>query len=941
MKRYAERLLGVNHGEWRGLGLFFLLYFLNAFGACIGLNAGDSLFIEAYGVNNIPVIFPLTSVFTVLVTFVLSYLSNRFRITLYARAVFAVLCMLLILIYVCMVKQHERALFAAVLFVFAYSFFIITKTLLFDLSGAFFDLRQSKRLFPLFSSGTVLGLASAGLLTGKLLRLVNTSIHLVPVWAGCIALTGAVMAVLIRFMNVKTTEDSGSPDQEHRTHPFRDLLHSIVSQFRSLKRSRLLMCIAVISFAAAFAVVHFDFIYMSAVKERYGDAEKVTRVFGQVRGYSTLIAFILQFLLSTLLIRMMGITQVLFIFPLFFSCIYGFIFFRVSFAAVIAGRLGYYITKEAFHFPALIPLFNALSGKVRQYSNALINNIVAQAGIVASGIFLTVFVKSDILTIRWSIPAILVLLMLMLAMILIIRREYVRELLSHIREQSPSQLDILEAVKGLKGSGALASMKEILRGRDRDLILFVIESLKSMGSEEADPDIIALLAKHDDPVIAGNVFEYFGDTYKQGIITVLDDVLAFNNERTKLLVLDYLARFFPASRTQGRDRAESYIRRLFADAQPRVRIKAASILARSKEAEEREKAEKYMSGELDKASAAGVLVLIETVLADRSDFIIGRILAQKDKFRVEADADRDHIRRYLDILARFPEPRVLAPAAAMIQEDASLLGVMRTRLTSIHSQDECARYAQAIMDVRSCDTGDRNMLSILTRLLLFLRYLPEEQESFLLEMLFASHRTGRLHFKIADRVPLFNIQPDEELKKRLEIWVLRELEAMQECILAQHEFRDRDALFSNIFQDETSRLLQARKEAVLNVIQYQYADQQMDIAVSGLRSSSSRLHTSAVETIENILPRKTADLLIPFIEGNPDRAYEQSRQLLRDFDLERVFGEWIDSDIAWLSCLAMYLAAECGFKGLRNKIEQKGAGTALERELRKAFLDTV
>ena len=940
LKRSAERLLGINHGEWGILSLFFLLYFLNGFGACIGLNAGDSLFIEGYGVENIPVIFLCTSVFTVLVTLFLSYLANRFRITAYARAVFAVLFVLLGLTYICLVTRPGQVLFTAVLFVFAYSFFIITKTLLFDLSGVFFDLRQSKRLFPLFSSGTVLGLASAGLLTGQLLALVHRSIHLVPVWGVCLALAGVTMAFMIRRMNVSIVAETDSPARKKPVHPLHDLMEGIVFQLRSLKRSRLLLCIAVVSFATAFVVVHFDFIYMSAVKERFGDPEKVTQVFGKVRGYSTLIAFSLQFMLSTLLIRVMGITQVLFIFPLFFTFIYGMIFCRISFAAVLIGRFGYYITKEAFHFPALTPLFNALSGKVRKYANALINNIVAQSGIVAGGLFLAIFVKSGILSVQGSIPAALVLLLLMLGMMILIRKEYVRELLSNIKEQSPRQLDMLEAVKVLKGTGALASMREILRGEDRELILFVIESLKRMDSAQADPEIIALLVQHDDPVIARKVLEYFHGTFKSGIISVMDDVLAFDNEQTKLLLLDYMASFFPDPKDRGSDRVEPYIRRLFDDTHACVRMKAASVLSCADSAEDREQAREYMAAELRNASADDVLALIQTVLADTSDFIIDQILAQKGKFPVHTRAEHDLIPRYLDILARFPVSRVLSHVLTMVHEDESLLGVIRTRFTSIHSEEECRQYADAILELRSGDM-DPGRLTTLTKMLLYLRRLPAEEEAFLLEMLFSSPRTGRLHFQIAAKTPYFLTQPDETMDRRLSTWVLREIEGMQACLFAQREFRDEDTQYSHIFEDETARLMQARKDAVLNVIQYQYADQQMDIAVSGLRSSSPGLHASAVETIENILPRKTAELLIPFIEGNLDKAYEQSREQQDALDLEGILGEWIDSDIAWLSCLAMYLAAECRLTGLKGMIEKKRTGSPLAGELRESFLQTV
>jgi hypothetical protein len=275
-----------------------------------------------------------------------------------------------------------------------------------------------------------------------------------------------------------------------------------------------------------------------------------------------------------------------------------------------------------------------------------------------------------------------------------------------------------------------------------------------------------------------------------------------------------------------------------------------------------------------------------------------------------------------------------------VHEDESLLGVIRNRLTSIHSEEECRTYADAILESKSKDK-DTGKLNILTRLLLFLRHLPPDQEGFILEMLFKSRRTSRLHFQIAAKVPYFNTRPDEALQSRLNTWVLREIEGMEECLLAQDAFKDKDAQFSNIFKDETARLLQARQEAVLSMIQYLYADLQIGVAVGGLKSSSTRLQASAIETIENILPRKTAELLIPFIEGNIDKAYEQSKQQHPAFDLERVFGEWVNSDIAWLSCLALYLAAQCRFKGLWGIIEKKETDNPLENELRASYLEKV
>ncbi|MBN8217064.1 MAG: MFS transporter [Spirochaetes bacterium] len=889
MSALARRLFAFKEGEARPAGLLFALFFVVSFGNGIGLSAGESLFIQAWGIEQLPFAF-LAAALTVLTAAVLlARLGQRRALSSFWRAVYAAAAAIALVLTAGLYLFPGSRGVSALLFVFAYTALVLLKNLLLQLSEAMFDLRQLKRFFALVSSGAVLGMALGGLGLGALLAVLPDTRALIAVWA--LALCGALWLSVPIFRRHTRAENL--------TEKRREAPAGLLDGFRNLAKSRLFLLLGVASFCTAFLVLQYDFLYMFAVKKTYGSPEEVTKVFGLVRGASTLATFVFQAFFTASLLRVLGLAPVLMLFPAAFLGIYGMVLVRFGMLNVFLGRVGYYLTKEAFYFPSLQPVFNALSEPMRRGAVFFIYSVMGSLGNIAGGLFLLLAVRTGILSLKGSMLVALALGAVLVATTLLIRKAYVKELLSNLQEDSPQQLERVENLRALGGSDAPGMLLAMLQSGDEENVRFSLEFLSRARDAQRDAAVEQLATQTALSPVRRACFRYFGRTLSAKL---LERARGFLSGPDRLPFVDWLgACLAEGTAASLREEAEAALREAMRLPDERVSL-AAAVWAAGAGIQDEE-----ILRILNKA--------VETVDPIQRVFVVERFASHAPRgfegaFRVKAMqwlpglSARDPLAvRLVKSLLKLEDPALVASLVASLTAAASWRPLLPRIFETLEDGGVCERIAAAL------PSDDLVLLTSLPNP-------PPGSHGVLHRLSLDENAALPLRSAACDRLRRCGAGGGEGSRAAYEAAVGRVLDEAFADLRAAASFLGEDKAVQGIFTDEMKRQVRERLSLASGLIELGWTHEHLGGALAALDSENRALRTAALETLENTLPRSIRE---PFTllqewqgagaKGLPLKV-DGEKQLPPAAALERLFL----GATPWRRLLAMHLAGRLDAK---------------------------
>lgn len=916
MTDLARRLFAFKEGEGRPAGLLFGLFFVVSFGNGIGLSAGESLFIQAWGIEQLPFAFLAAALAVLGAAILLSRLGQRVAFRHFFRAIYAAAAASTLLLTAGLYLFPGSRAASALLFVFAYTALVILKNLLLQLSEEMFDLRQMKRFFALVSSGAVLGMAAGGLGLGALLVVVPDTRALIAVWG--LALCGALW--------LSTPIFSRHTRVENLTERSREAPPGLLDGFRNLGQSRLFALLALASFCTAFLVLQFDYLYMIAVKVTYASPEEVTRIFGLVRGISTLATFAFQAFLTASLLRVLGLAPVLLLFPAAFLGIYGMVFARYVMVNVFVGRLGYYLTKEAFFFPALQPVFNALSERMRKGAVFFIYSVMGSLGNVAGGLFLILAIRTGFLGLKQSMIFALALAGVLVATVTLIRRAYVKELLSNLQEDSPRQLERVENLRALGGRDAPGMLLAMLHSGEVETVRFSLEFLSRNRDPERDAAVEALATETPNSRIRRACLRYFGRCLSKKL---LERSRGFLSGPDRLPYVDWIgAAHAPGGASPLAKEAAEALREAMKLPDEKVAIAAAIWAARNGVTDDR------IRPILDRAVQA-VDPIDRVFLVER--FAQNAPHGFQEAFRAKAaqwfpslSAEDPLAVRLVKALLKMEDPILIAEVMGALLARAPWRALLPGILETLEDPAICSRIGAVIPE------GEWALFTALP-------HPPPSTHAVLHRMALDAGAPLPLRVAAAERMRRCATEIKEADRPLYVSAVLAVLEDAWGDLRAVAAFSANEGAVRGIFADEMKRQVRQRLLLASGLIEIGWEKEKLGGALAALDSENKALRIAALETLENTLPRSIRDPFTLLAEwqgagaiGLPAGATGVGAQDPRSA-IERLFL----GATPWRRLLAMHLAGSLDAREYRARVEEvrdaHGVSAALREELLKRW----
>ncbi len=213
--RAVVRMLRVEPGEGRPVGLMATLNFLLCFGAVGIQTAGFALFLERFGPAQIAGAYIVSAIGSAVVAMVYLVAAERMPFPRLTRAVLIALVVGTVAVWTGTAAGSDSARYLLPMW---FQIVINMSMLVFwAIADGLFDVRQAKRLFGVLSAGRSLGFVAGGLAAPLLLHLVDTADLLL---VSAVALTFAV-AILGKVWQLHTAPSVLGPPTSPRPGPGR------------------------------------------------------------------------------------------------------------------------------------------------------------------------------------------------------------------------------------------------------------------------------------------------------------------------------------------------------------------------------------------------------------------------------------------------------------------------------------------------------------------------------------------------------------------------------------------------------------------------------------------------------------------------------------------------------------------------------------------------
>ena len=380
MKRLAE-FLKIRPGEERMASLMMGLMLFASMGYAFGNTGVETLFFTRYGVQFLPYMYMALGLLSFFITMGITALLGRVR----HEKLYVVLPIVVTVVLV----GGWALLFTKldVIYPILWLGMAVVESLnslvIWGYASTMCDTRQSKRLFPLFSTGKILGSVLGGFGTTLLVK-----------WIGTQNLILVMVVAMLFVIVIGKTLIGWRAKPEVRSRRMRKSQPSWIVEmqqgYQFVRKSQLMRLVAVASIL--FSILYFSIAlpFSKAATTQFGNEATLAAFLGAFNALSTAGAFLASLFLANRLFARFGIMPMIMLLPIIYLVGFGTLAIYGVFAAIVAFRFIKMLWLSGIADPAWQTLFNPVPVERRDQVRAFINGVPSQAGTFIAGAILLV-----------------------------------------------------------------------------------------------------------------------------------------------------------------------------------------------------------------------------------------------------------------------------------------------------------------------------------------------------------------------------------------------------------------------------------------------------------------------------------------------------------------------------------------------------------------------
>jgi len=380
MKRLAE-VFKIHPGEERMAVLIIGVMLFTSAGFTLGNTGVETLFFARYGVQFLPYMYMALGLLSFFITMGITALLGRVR----HERLYMVLPVAMAAVLVggwALLFTGLNALYPTLWLGMAV-IDSLTGLVVWGLASMMCDTRQSKRLFPLFNTGRILGSVLGGFGTSLLVKWIGTE-NLILVMAGAML----VAFGLGRMLLGQRAKQEVRSRRVGRSQP--GILAEMQKGYQYVRRSELMRLISVS--AILFSLLFFSIAlpFSKAATIQFADEEALASFLGTFNALSTGGAFLASLFLANRLFARFGIMPMLLLFPFIYLLGFGTLAIYEIFAVIVVFRFIKLFWMHGVAVSAWQAMFNTVPAERRDQVRAFISGVPSQAGTFIAGAILLI-----------------------------------------------------------------------------------------------------------------------------------------------------------------------------------------------------------------------------------------------------------------------------------------------------------------------------------------------------------------------------------------------------------------------------------------------------------------------------------------------------------------------------------------------------------------------
>jgi hypothetical protein len=371
-------LLRIERGEGVKVLQFALLAALLQAGLAVGTGAADTLFLLGVGADGLPIVYLLTPALMLVYIPCYSYLARRLGMQRLLRLTVGVLVIGGLLVAGLLSSGTTSPWVLYLTKLYTGLWFVAQYSVFWNFTDDYFDILDSKRVFPLLSSGSAIGAMTGGVLLSSFSDRLPTALFF-GLWAALAAASWPVAMLIQR--RFRSAAGAAEPDEDPR---LLEVFGTIGSAARRSRHVRLFIIVSFMSFLTA-AVCEFQ--YMTLFSDRRTEAD-LTALFGRM--FIAVSAFQLVFGLfffNRLVLRV-GVPNMALVQPVAFLVTFAFLLIDPSFEAALLGFFVYQGLMPAITYDAHNLLLNATPPTIKAHVRTFVDGLAEPGAVALSGLFL-------------------------------------------------------------------------------------------------------------------------------------------------------------------------------------------------------------------------------------------------------------------------------------------------------------------------------------------------------------------------------------------------------------------------------------------------------------------------------------------------------------------------------------------------------------------------
>ena len=362
---------------------------LTSAGFTLGSTGVETLFFTRYGVEYLPYMYLPLGIISLLTSLGITALLGRVRReTLY---IFIPIGVAALTVFAWMALFSTWLLVYPILWLGKEVINSLISLVTWGIAGTVCDTRQSKRLFPLFNAGRILGAVIGGVGTGLLVNKIGTQ-NLLLVWAGML---------IIAFVFTRALLHGHIPAE-----PIIQIHHKQKqpSLFQEMKQGYQFALGSSLMRWVSFAAILFSILYrcidlpfsISATTHFLQDENTLASFLGLFSGLSTAAAFLASLFVANRLYARIGIMNAILVLPIIYLIGFGGMTLSNTFALIIAFRFAQMLWLSGIADPAYQAMFNVIPSARRDQVRTFVGGIPEQAGTFLAGLITIVFASQQL-----------------------------------------------------------------------------------------------------------------------------------------------------------------------------------------------------------------------------------------------------------------------------------------------------------------------------------------------------------------------------------------------------------------------------------------------------------------------------------------------------------------------------------------------------------------